>query len=84
MKKIKIISVVGAVALLLLLNFSIINSNGKVEEMYISANTVVAAAGGQCKLVEILNNCYCDLGTVYCLLSHCTEGAICAPVESNE
>jgi hypothetical protein len=85
MKKIRIISVVDAVVLLLLLNFSLISSNGKVEEMYVSVNTVVAGADGQCKLVEILSDCYCEIGTVYCLLAHCGSGAVCSPdVEVNQ
>ena len=85
MNKIKIISVIGAVALLLLLNFSIISSNGKVEEMYVSVTPELASTDGQCKLVEILGNCYCNLGTVYCLLSHCGSGAICiSDDESNQ
>ncbi len=85
MKKIKIISVIGAVTLLLLLNFSIISSNGKVEEMYVAVDPELAIADGQCKFFELFCDCCCDMGTYYCLLAHCTGGIICAPdVEVNE
>jgi len=80
MKKIKIISVIGAVALLLLLNFSIISSNGKIEEMYVSATPELASADGQCKYLGIFNDCYCEVGTTYCIVAYCTGGAICSTV----
>ena len=78
MKKIKIISVVGAVALLLLLNFSIINSNGKVEEMFVSVNTELASADGQCYLRQFDWSCYCqpEWGG-YCLARCVSPGSRC-------
>jgi hypothetical protein len=78
MKKIKIISVIGSVALLLLLNFSIISRNGKVDEMYGSVKPELASADGQCKYLGIFNDCYCEVGTTYCIAAYCTGGAICS------
>jgi len=80
MGKFKIISVVAAVALLLLLNFSIISSNGKAEEMYVSVNPELASADGQCKYLGFFNDCYCEVGTTYCIAAYCTGGAICSTV----
>ena len=77
MKKINIISVIGAVALLLLLNFSIISSNGKVEEMYVSATPELASADEQCKLFEYFSVCHCRYGEIYCLLANCPAGYLC-------
>jgi hypothetical protein len=54
--------VIGAVALLLLLNFSIISSNGKVEEMYVSATPELASADVQCKLFVYFGVCHCRYG----------------------
>jgi|GEM_PF-1990853 hypothetical protein len=77
MKKIKIISVVAGVVILLLLNFSNINSNGKVEEMYVSVNPELASADEQCKLMEYFWVCHCRYGEIYCLLAHCPAGYLC-------
>lgn len=71
MKKIKIISVIGAVALLLSLNFSIISSNGRVEEMYVSANPDMALADGQCYLSIATCRCMCDLQVGYYCAAKC-------------
>lgn len=80
MKRIKIISVVAAVIILLLLNISIISSNGKVEEMYVSVNPEVVVADSQCKLFEYFGQCHCQYGQMYCLLANCPTGYFCDPV----
>ena len=77
MKKLKIISVVAAVAILLLLNISIISSNGKLEEMYVSVNPELASADEQCKLFEYFGVCHCRYGEIYCLLANCPAGYLC-------
>ncbi len=81
MKKIKIISVIGAVALLLLMNFSIISSNGKVEEMYVSATPELASADGQCYLRQSDWSCYCqpEWGG-YCLARCVSPGLKCEEI----
>ena len=81
MKKIKIISVICAVALLLLLNFSIISSNGRVEEMYVSANPDMALADGQCYLRQSDWSCYCqpEWGG-YCLARCVSPGLKCEEI----
>lgn len=60
MKKIKILTVVGVVIILLFLNVSITNSNGKVEEMYLSSEPELALAEGQCWMRLDGSACICD------------------------
>ncbi len=71
MGKFKIISVVAAVALLLLLNFSIISSNGKVEEVLVSINTESASGDGQCYLSIATCRCMCNLQVGYYCAAKC-------------
>jgi len=80
MKKIKVILLTATVVVLLVLNISTISSNGKVEEMYVSVNPELASADGQWKYLGLFNDCYCDVGTSYCIAAYCSGGAICSTV----
>jgi hypothetical protein len=81
MKKLKIILVVTAAVVLLILNISIISRNGKVEEMYLSANPDMASVDGQCYLRQSDWSCYCqpEWGG-YCLARCVSPGLKCEEI----
>lgn len=61
MKKIKIILLTATVVVLVVLNISVISSNGNVEEVYLGLMPENALADGQCWLEYGSVLCFCDI-----------------------
>jgi hypothetical protein len=84
MKKIRIISVVGAVVIILLLNISITGQEGRVEDLYVTVNPELAMASNtddeppliKCRLREEQFDCACYGGTIGCISMSCPPAAV--------